>query len=76
MSDTLTEGRAHLALTLGRLSGPVGSWPPQRHGRDEVMAVARSTGTHTAKALRLKLAASRGRRPPRRVMGEPRRSGA
>jgi hypothetical protein len=76
MSDTLTEGRVQLALTLGRLSGPVGSSPPQRHDRDEVMAVARSEGARTAKALRLKLAASRGRRAPRRVMGEPRRSGA
>jgi hypothetical protein len=68
MSDTLTEGRAQLAIMLGRLSGSAWS-PPQRHDRDAVMAAARSEGAQTAKALRLKLAASRGRRAPRRSRG-------
>ena len=70
MSDTLTEGRVHLAIMLGRLSGSGGSSPAQRHDRDQVLAVARSEGAHTAKALRLKLAASRGRRTPRRPGGD------
>jgi hypothetical protein len=68
MSDTLTEGRAQLAIMPGRLSGST-RLVPHRNDRDEVMAAARSEGAQTAKALRLKLAASRGRRAPRRSRG-------